>query len=97
MITLDGRGRDMFLNIPNKGIPGDTVGKESPCNAGDTGSICRLGSQAEKIPWRRAWQPTPEFLPGPSHGQRSLAGCGPQGRIETDTSEVTVHAHVHTE
>ena len=27
-----------------------------------------------KIPWRRAWQPTPAFLPGESHRQRSLAG-----------------------
>ena len=27
------------------------------------------------MPWRREWQPTPEFLPGKSHGQRSLAGC----------------------
>ena len=26
-------------------------------------------------PWRRAWQPTPVFLPGDSHGQRSLVGC----------------------
>ena len=26
-----------------------------------------------RIPWRRAWQPTPVFLPGESHGQRSLA------------------------
>ena len=31
----------------------------------------------EKIPWRRAWQPTPLFLPGESYGQRSLAGCSP--------------------
>ena len=30
-----------------------------------------------KIPWRRAWQPTPVFLPGESHGQRSLAGYSP--------------------
>ena len=29
-----------------------------------------------KIPWRRAWQPTPVFLPGESHGQRSLVGWG---------------------
>ena len=29
---------------------------------------------AGKIPWRRKWQPTPVFLPGESHGQRSLAG-----------------------
>ena len=30
-----------------------------------------------KIPWGRAWQPTPVFLPGESHGQRSLEGYGP--------------------
>ena len=30
-----------------------------------------------KIPWRRAWQPTLVFLPGESHGQRSLAGYSP--------------------
>ena len=30
-----------------------------------------------KIPWRRKWQPFPVFLPGESHGQRNLAGCGP--------------------
>ena len=33
-------------------------------------------------PWRRAWQPTPVFLPGESHGQRSLACCGPWGHKE---------------
>ena len=33
----------------------------------------------EKIPWRRAWQPTPVFLPGESHGQRSLAVLLPIG------------------
>ena len=34
-----------------------------------------------KIPsvWRRKWQPTPVFLPGKVHGQRSLAGCCPWG------------------
>ena len=32
-----------------------------------------------KIPWRRAWQPTPVSLPGESHGQRSLEGYSPQG------------------
>ena len=30
-----------------------------------------------KIPWRKKWQPTPVFLPGKSHGQRSLVGHGP--------------------
>ena len=33
-----------------------------------------------KIPWRREWQPTPVFLPGESHGERSLAGHSPWGR-----------------
>ena len=36
-------------------------------------------------------QPTPVFLPGESHGQRSLAGYGPQGCKESDTTEVTYH------
>ena len=40
-----------------------------------------------KIPWRRAWQPTTIFLPGESHGQRSLAGCSPWGRKERDMTE----------
>ena len=40
-----------------------------------------------KIPWRRAWQPTPVFLPGESHGQRSLAGYGPWSLKESDMSE----------
>ena len=30
-----------------------------------------------KIPWRRKWQPTPVFLPGKAHGQRSLVGYSP--------------------
>ena len=34
-----------------------------------------------KIPWRRAWQPTPVFLAGDSHGQRSLVGYRPWGCI----------------
>ena len=40
-----------------------------------------------KIPWRRAWQPTPVFLPGESHGQRILAGYSPWGRRESDPTE----------
>ena len=37
--------------------------------------------------WRREWQPTPIFLPGESHGQRSLAGFSPWGHKESDTTE----------
>ena len=40
-----------------------------------------------KIPWRRVWQPTPVFLPGESHGQRSLVGYSPRGYKEMDTTE----------
>jgi len=42
-----------------------------------------------KMPWRKAWQATPVFLPGESHGQRRLAGCSPQGCTESDMIEVT--------
>ena len=52
-------------------------------DARDAGLIPESG----KIPWRRAWQPTPIFLPGESHGQRSLEGCSPRGHRESDTTE----------
>ena len=38
-------------------------------------------------PWRRAWQPTPVFLPGESHGQRSLMGYSPWCCEELDMTE----------
>ena len=41
-----------------------------------------------KIPWRSAWQPTPVFLLGGSHGQRSLLGYSPEGHKELDTTKV---------
>jgi len=49
-----------------------------PANAGDIrdmGLILGWG----RIPWRRKWQRTPAFLPGESHGQRSLANYSPWG------------------
>ena len=45
-----------------------------------------------KMPWRRKWQPTPGLLPGNSHGRRSLVGCSPWGREESDTTE-QLHFH----
>ena len=49
-----------------------------------------------KIPWGWAWQPTPVFLPGESHGQRSLVGYSPWGCKESDTTErVSARAHTH--
>ena len=47
-----------------------------------------------KIPCRRKWQPTPVFLVGESHGQRSLVGYSPEGCKESDTTEWQgTHAH----
>ena len=45
-----------------------------------------------KIPWRRKWQPTSVFLPGKSHGRRSLVGYSPWGHKESDTTE-QLHFH----
>ena len=55
-------------------------GKESTCQ-------CRQGFDpwVRKIPWRREWLPSPVFLPGESHGQRSLMGYNPYGYKELDT------------
>ena len=47
-----------------------------------------------KIPWRRAWQPTPILLPGKSHGERGLASYGPWVCKELDMTEVAEHACV---
>ena len=62
-----------------------------PANAGD---VRDLGSKfwVGKIPWRRAWQPTPVFLSGESHGQRSLEGYSTRGHKESETTEATLHA-----
>ena len=49
------------------------------------------------IPWRRKWQPTPIFLPGKSHGQRSLAGNTPWGcKQQTMTQRWSVRARART-
>ena len=60
--------------------------KNPSASAGDirgTGWIPGLG----RFPRRRAWQPTPVFLPGESHGQRSLAGYSPWGHKGSDMTE----------
>ena len=53
---------------------------------------CRFDPWVWKIPWRRAWQPTPVFVSGESHGQRSLVGYSPWGRKELGTTE-RLHFH----
>ena len=57
--------------------------KNPPTSAGDVGFNPWVG----KIPWRKKRQPTPVFLPGESHGQRSLVGYSPQCHKESDMTE----------
>ena len=78
------------------GFPGGASGKEPAClckrlERGFEGLIPKLG----RFYWRRAWQPTPIFLPGESRGQRSQVGCSPWGHKESDTTK-QLHTHTHT-
>ena len=60
------------------GFPGGPSGKESACQCRKQ-KRRRFDPWVAKIPWRRKWHPTPVFLPGESHGQRSLVGYSPWG------------------
>ena len=76
-----GEGKHIiYCRAPSKerGFPGDTSGKE-PARKHRRSKRCRLNPWVEKIPWKRVWRTTPVFLPGESHGQRSLVGYSPQG------------------
>ena len=64
------------VHVDAYGFPWWLSGKESSCQCRRRGFNPWIG----RIPWRRKWQPTPVFLPGKSHGQRSLAGYSPWGR-----------------
>ena len=72
------------------GFPGGSIGKESTCNTGDPGSIPELGRSPEEAEWLL----TPLFLPGESHGPRSLAGYHAWRHTESDTSE-RLSAHIN--
>ena len=62
--------------------------KNLPANAGDLGDVSSIPGLG-RSPGERAWQPTPVFLPGESHGQRSLMAYSPWGYRESDMTEVT--------
>ena len=72
--------------LNSQGFPGGVHGKESACQC-TRHKKHRFDPWVGKIPWRRAWQPTPVFLPEEFHGQRSLAGYSPWGHKELDTTE----------
>ena len=79
---------NIFITCSVLNFPGGTSGKNPPASAGREKRL-RFDSWVGKIPWRRAWQPTPVFLPGASHGQRSLVGYRPQGLKESEMTKVT--------
>ena len=72
-------------NYRAPGLPWWLSGKESACQC----RRCRFDPWAGKIPWRRKWQPTSVFLPGKSHGQRSLVACSPWGGKRVGDNLVT--------
>ena len=63
------------------GFLNGSAGKESACNAGDTGDAGLIPGW-ERFPRGGKQQPTPVFLPGEFHGQRSLTGHSPKGHKE---------------
>ena len=82
--------RETYLDII-KAIYGKLSGKESTCQHRRR----RFNSWIRKIPWRREWLLTLVFLPGKSHGQRSLVGYSPRGRKGWDMTEVAEHVPMH--
>ena len=68
-----------------------SVGKESACNAGDTGDNIGWIPGSEWSPRGRKKQTTSGFLPRKFHGQRSLAGYSPKGHKELDTTKHIKH------
>ena len=72
-----------FYSTRVEGFPSDSDGKASACNAGDPVSIPGWG----RSPGEWNGLPIPVFLPGKSHGQRSLAGYSPWGHKKSDMTE----------
>ena len=77
-----------WLPKPTLGFPGGTSGQDPACQCKRL-QRCSFDPWVGKIPWRREWQPTPAYLPGKSHEQRSLAGYSPCNHKESDRTEVT--------
>ena len=93
IIGLNKNIADLFLFFyvaSTDGYKAALLVKNTPANAGDT----RHGFDpwVRKIPWRRAQQPTPGFLPGESHGQRSLATVHGVAKSQTGLKVLSMHA-----
>ena len=70
------------------GLPRRHSSKEFTCQC----KRCSVDPWVRKIPWNRIWHPTPVFLPGKFHGQRSLVGYSPWGHKESDMTEHTAQS-----
>ena len=83
-IHIVAKVKKCLLSNSYVGFPSGSLGKESACNEGDKGISPWVG----KIPWVEKWQPTPVFLPGKPHGQRSLVGYSSKGGKGSDANEL---------
>ena len=78
----------------NWGLFQGLSGKESTCQC-RRHTRCRFHPWVGKIPWRKKWQPIPVFLPGISHGQKSLMGYRLWSLKELDmTKQLSTHTHI---
>ena len=78
---------ETIIITTTKGFPGGSDGQESACKV--------KNPWVRKIPWRKKWQPTPVFLPGEFHGQRSLVCYSPWSHKESDTTLITTVTIIH--
>ena len=74
------------MRVEEAGFPGGTSGEEPARQCRRCKRIV-FDPWVGKIPWRRAWQPTPVYLPGESPGQRSLGGYSLLGHTESHATE----------
>ena len=76
------------IHLDRESFPGGASGKEHTCQC----RRCkrhRFNPWVGKIPWKRAWQPTPVFLPGESPWTEEPGGLQPWAHEESDTTEAT--------
>ena len=93
----------VYAHIYTLGFPGGARGKELAYQCRRPKRLS-LSPWVRKIPWRRKWQPTPVFLPGKFHGQRSLVSmvspwcCKSWTQLKQLSTHacVCVYTHTHT-
>ena len=83
-----------YILLMSLGFPGGASDKEPACQCRRC-KRCSFHPRVGKMPWRRVWQPTAVFLPGKSHGQRSLAGYCPQYGSQRVRYDLTDIAHLN--